>query len=122
MAWKCIVEGKELPDVRGDRKESERVEKYGLSRNAVYFEGQYLPFAQILRLRAQPSLFYPQCCCGRGIPVTKLRLDYGAEKPVILMLEREKSAEKIAAAIAAANPAVVVEKYVDPNGEAKPQQ
>ena len=115
MAWKCVVEGKELPDVRGDRKASERVEKYNLSPSAVYFEGQYLPFTQITALRAQPSLYYPQCCCGRGIPVTKIRLDYGAEKPVILMLEREKNAEKIAAAIRAANPGVIVEDCADPN-------
>ena len=26
MAWKCIVEGKELADVRADRKESESIE------------------------------------------------------------------------------------------------
>ena len=122
MAWKCIVEGKELPDVRADRKEAGRVEKYGLSKNAVYFEGQYLPFAEIKVLRAQPSLFFPQCCCGRGIPVTKIRMDYGAEKPVILMLERENSADRIVAAIRAANPAVVVEEYVDPHTGEKPER
>lgn len=115
MAWNCIVEGKELADVRADRRDSESVEKYRISKNAVYFEGQYLPTALITSLRAQPSLYYPQCCCGRGVPVFKIRLDYGAEKPLILMVEREKSVEKIVAAIRAANPAVTVEEYVDPN-------
>ena len=119
MAWKCIVEGKELADVRADRKASERVEKYNITQNAVYFEGQYLPFAAVLRLRVQPSLYYPQCCCGRGIPVTKIRLDYGAEKPVVLMLEREKNADRIVAAIRAANPSVVEEPYADPNDNKK---
>ena len=51
------------------------------------------------------------------MPVFKVRLDYGAEKPLILMVEKEKSAEKIVAAIRAANPAVTVEEYVDPNAE-----
>ena len=99
MAWKCIVEGKELADVRADRKDSESI--------------------LVTALRAQPSLYYPQCCCGRGVPVFKIRLDYGAEKPLILMVEKEKSAEKIVAAIRAANPAVTVEEYVDPNGGEK---
>ena len=45
MAWKCIAEGKELADVRADRKESKSIEKYKVSQSAVYFEGQYLPFA-----------------------------------------------------------------------------
>ena len=119
MAWKCIVGGKELADVRADRKESESVEKYRISRNAVYFGGQYLPFAQIGTLRVQPSLYYPQCCCGRGVPVFKIRLDYGAEKPLILMVETEKSAEKIVEVIRTANPTVTVEEYVDPNGGEK---
>ena len=117
MAWKCIVDGKELADVRADRKDSESVEKYRISKNAVYFEGQYLPTALITSLRAQPSLYYPQCCCGRGIPVTKIRLDYGAEKPLVLMLEKEKNAEKLKAAILAGNPSVRVEEYVDPNAD-----
>ena len=31
MAWKCIAEGKELADVRADRKESRSIEKYKVS-------------------------------------------------------------------------------------------
>ena len=117
MAWKCIAEGKELADVRADRKESRSIEKYKVSQSAVYFEGQYLPFAAVLSMRAQPSLYYPQCCCGRGIPVTKIRLDYGAEKPLVLMLEKEDNARRLIDAISAANPAAVVEEYVEPNAE-----
>ena len=115
MAWKCIAEGQELADERADRKSSERVEKYSVSKNAVYFEGQYLPTALINGLRAQPSHYYPQCCCGRGVPVFKIRLDYGAEKPLILMVEREKSAARIVELICAANPAVVVEEIGEDN-------
>ena len=117
MAWKCLVQGKELADERADRRAAEGVEKYKVSKNAVYFEGQYLPCAAITALRVQPSLYYPQCCCGRGVPVFKIRIDYGAEKPAILMVEREQNAQKIAAAILAANPAVKVEEHADPNAE-----
>ena len=47
MAWKCIVPGKELADERADRRAAGIVEKYKVSANAVYFEGQYLPFSAI---------------------------------------------------------------------------
>ena len=117
MAWTCIVEGKELPDVRADRKEAESIEKYKVSKNAVYFEGQYLPLSAITALRTQPSLYYPQCCCGRGVPVIKLRLDYGADKPLILMVERAKSAERLKETICAGNPAITVEEYAEPRAD-----
>ena len=122
MAWKCIVEGKELADVRADRRSSQGIEKYSVSANAVYFEGQYLPLALITNLRVQPSVYRPQACCGRGVPVFKIKLDYGTEKPLILMIEREKNAEKMAAAICAGNPSVVVEEYVDPHTGEKPDR
>ena len=120
MAWTCIVEGKAFADERADRKTAEGIEKYMVSQKAVYFEGKYLPISEITSLRVQPSVYRPQSCCGRGVPVFKIKLDYGAEKPLILMVEREKSAQKLAAAICAANPAVVVEEYVDPNSGEKP--
>ncbi len=116
MAWISFVEGKELPDVRADRRVAESVEKYAVSPNAVYFEGQYLPLSEITSLRVQPSVYRPQACCGRGVPVFKLKLEYGADKPLILMVEREKSAQKLAAGICAGNPAVVVEEYANPVG------
>ncbi len=115
MAWNCIAAGNELADVRADRREAESIEKYKVSKNAVYFEGQYLPLSLITGLRVQPSLYYPQCCCGRGVPVFKVRLDYGAEKPLILMVEREKSAQRLREMICAGNGAITVEEYVDPN-------
>ena len=119
MAWECIAEGKGLSDERADRKNARGVEKYLVSQNAVYFEGKYLPFSLITALRVQPSVYQPRGCCGRGVPVFKMRLDYGAEKPLVLMLEKEKNAEKLAAAICAANPAVRVEEYVEPQLEVK---
>lgn len=119
MAWKCIVEGKELADQRADRRASRSIEKYNVSAKAVYFDGQYLPLELVRSLRVQPSVYTPQGCCGRGIPVLKVRLDYGAEKPVILMIEQEKNAARLVEAIREANPGVAVEEYVDPHtGEA----
>ena len=114
MAWECVKNGYELADVRKDRWKSKHVEKYSVSGQAVYFEGKYLPVSLIKTVRCQPSLYNPGGCCGRGIPVFKVRIDYGEEAPLVLMVEKEANAEKMAELICAANPAVKREEYVDP--------
>ncbi len=43
MAWECIIHGKEIEDVKADKKTAKRVEQYLVSDKALYFEGKYLP-------------------------------------------------------------------------------
>lgn len=114
MGWKCIIAGGELTDIRQDRKESVRIEQYAVSERAVYFQGSYLPLKNVKAVRMLPSVYRPNHCCGIGIPVTKVRIDYGGEKPLVLMLEKEENAERICAAICAGNPEAAAEKYPDP--------
>ncbi len=120
MAWECVKPGCGLADVRADRKTAKGIEKYGVSDRAVYFEGKYLPVSLIETVRIQPSVYRPSGCCGRGIPVFKVRIDYGEESPLVLMVEKEANAEKMVERIAAANPAVTVEEYADPVRTGKP--
>ena len=120
MAWKSIIEGLELEDVRGDRRGAESVEKYTVSKQAVYFEGKYLPLSQIRSLCIHPSVYRPQSCCGRGVPVFKIKIEYGAEKPLLLMVEREKNANRMVELLCMGNPAIRVEEYVDPHTGEKP--
>ena len=124
MGWDCIIKGKEISDVRKDRKSSTSVEKYNISENAIYFDTKYLPLPEIRSLRIQPSLYTPQGCCGKGIPVFKIRVDYGSEKPVVLVIEKESNAQKALELIKSYNPDVVLEEYIDPTtGEpAKPMR
>ena len=95
MGWTSITE-KEIEDVKSDKKTATRVEKYMISDNAIYFEGRYLPISQIQSVSIHDSTYNPHCCCGRGIPVKKLKIEYGADKPLILMLEKEANAVKMA--------------------------
>lgn len=37
LKWKCIVPGKEIENVKQDRKNSKRIERYEVSENAIYF-------------------------------------------------------------------------------------
>jgi hypothetical protein len=39
LEWECIVHGKELENVKQDRKHSKRIERYEVSENAIYFDG-----------------------------------------------------------------------------------
>ena len=62
-------------------------EKYGISENAVYFDGKYLPLSAIKKIIVKPSVYFPGHSCGKGIPVFKMGLDYGSEKFAVLMIE-----------------------------------
>ena len=95
MAWKCIVTDDPITDVKEDRKNAVRVEQYKVSSQAIYFNGQYLPLASIRDVQVHESSFTPGMSCGKGIPVYKLRIDYGADKPLVLMVEKEKNVQKI---------------------------
>ena len=101
MGWHSIT-GNKIADVRADKKSAKSIEKYMVSENAVYFEGKYLPISDIEAVSIHDSTYNPHCCCGRGIPVKKLKIEYGAEKPLLLMLEKDKNAKKMAELIIAA--------------------
>ncbi len=96
MAWECIIPDKAIEDVKKDKKSAQRVEQYLVSANALYFEGKYLPLSAVEAVTIHDSTYNPHCCCGRGIPVKKLKVEYGADMPLILMVEKDKSARKLA--------------------------
>ena len=96
MAWECIVPEKGITDVKADKKSAKGVEKYLVSSKAIYFDGTYLPLELIESVSIHDSVYNPHCCCGRGIPVKKLKIEYGAQKPLILMVEKDSNAQKIA--------------------------
>ena len=96
MSWECIIPGKEIEDVKADKKSAKRVENYLVSVNALYFEGKYLPLDTVQSVSIHDSTYNPHCCCGRGIPVKKLKIEYGEDKPLVLMVEKDKNAQKLA--------------------------
>ncbi len=104
MAWECIFDGTGIDSVKADRKEAVSIEKYSVSGKALYFSGKYLPLSAVREVRVLNSVYTPSGCCGRGIPVFKLRVDYGADKPLVLMIEREKNVERMLKALAEGNP------------------
>ena len=92
---KCLVPGMEIENIREDRKTAERFEAYLLSGRVLYYEGRYLLLHCIKDLQKKESMYFPKCSCGRGIPVTKIRIDYGGEAPLVLMLESRMKADQM---------------------------
>ena len=115
LKWECIVHGKELENVKQDRKHSKRIERYEVSENAIYFDGKYLPVSLIKSMRSQPSAYRPHGCCGIGIPVFKIRVEYGAEKPLVLVIEQEEKVEELIDRVLKANPDITLEYYLSPH-------
>ena len=121
--WECVVKGSEIEDVKQDRQHTVMIEGYDFSEKAVYFEGRYLPFSQIKSVRSQPSSIRIRGGgCGIGLPVFKIRLNYGAQRPVVLTVEEKESADKIINLICAGNRDTTLEYYVDPHTGLRPEK
>ena len=113
LKWECIVHGKELENVKQDRKHCKRIERYEVSENAIYL---------IKSMRSQPSAYRPHGCCGIGIPVFKIRVEYGAEKPLVLVIEQEEKVEELIDRVLKANPDITLEYYLSPHTGLKPEK
>ena len=121
--WECVVEGSEIEDVKTDREGSVIIEGYDFSEKAVYFEGRYLPFSQIKSVRSQPSAIRIRGGgCGIGLPVFKIWLDYGAEHPVVLVVEEKDNVDEIINRICKGNRDTTLEYYVDPHTGLRPEK
>ena len=72
--------------------------------------------------RSQPSAYRPHGCCGIGIPVFKIRVEYGAEKPLVLVIEQEEKVEELIDRVLKANPDITLEYYLSPHTGLKPEK
>ena len=109
MTWKSMIPGCEIEDIKADRRTAKSIEQYKVSEKAIYVKDEYIPISQIRGLHLQPSLYTPSCSCGKGIPVYKIRIDCGKDKPVVLMLEKEKNAERMISMISDVNESIQYE-------------
>ena len=99
--WRSMIPDHEIDDVKRDKKKAAAIEQYMVSEKAIYVKGEYLPISCIQDTHMQESTYAPNCCCGKGIPVYKIRIDYGGKQPLVLMLEKEKNARKLMSVISA---------------------
>ena len=68
------------------------------------------------------SAYRPHGCCGIGIPVFKIRVEYGMEKPVVLLIEQEEKVEELLDLVCKSNPGIVIEYYLSPHTGLRPEK
>ena len=102
----CVLEGKSIPDVKEDFRNSQRVEQYRVSSNALYLpEGlrwKYIPLKEIKK--AENS--FRVISAGHCVPVREKRpeLDITTESGTIhLRLEKRENMNKIMEALRSAS-------------------
>ncbi len=98
----CMVKGKELPDVKDDFREAQRVEQYRIGKKALYLpEGlrwNYIPLDEI----QQADESFRVISAGHCVPVREKRPELDlvtAAGTVHLQLEKPASMQKVLEAL-----------------------
>ena len=103
-----------LDDPAADYKTARRAEQYRISGQAVYlpaFPGtQYLSFRSLTRALTRNISLPLTGCCGKALPVTRLRLYYDGELYQDFLFEKLPNANRVLDEIAAACPELPVER------------
>lgn len=80
MGHKSLSTSIEENLVKEDRKKAPRVGRYHIGELAFYmpafFGDDYIPFSSIKRIWSQSSQLPVSCCCGKGVPVMLVLLQY----------------------------------------------
>ena len=115
FSLKSLAKSHPLEDPAGDYKTARRAERYRLSANALYFPAfpgtQYLAFSSLTRALTRNTSLPLTGCCGKALPVTRLRLYYdGGEFYRDFTFEKLANANQVLDAIAAARPELPLER------------
>lgn len=112
---KPLSKSHSLENPSEDYKTSRRLEQYRISSLAIYFPAfpgtQYLSFQSLSKALTRNTSLPLTGCCGKALPVTRLRLYYGGGE-----FYQDFTFEKLAAAnealdtIAAARPELPLER------------
>ena len=103
-----------LEDPAGDYRTSRRAEQYRVSGQAIYFPAfpgtQYLSFRSLTKALTRNTSMPLTGCCGKALPMTRLRLYYDGEFYQDFMFEKRPNANRVLDEIAAACPELPVER------------
>ena len=104
MAYRSLIGGTRVEDPGTDCRTAARFGTFRIGSRAVYFPafpvgGRYLAYPDISKILLKPSALHPKGCCGGGIPVYVLRLEYGDGQGKNLVLDSRKLAERAADAL-----------------------
>jgi len=107
MAWKAYIKDRIVADPKEDYKNAERYDQYRVSDTAVYFPREkYMLLSDIRRVWVQPTVLNVIGCCGKGLPISAVCLDYDTKDIVKLTVEKKTDAEAFVDAILKKNPQI----------------
>ncbi len=115
LSASCTLEGAER-DYRG----ANRVAQYRVGAQAAYFPAfpgtRYLPYAAVDRVISKNSALSVTGCCGKQLPVVRVRLFYDGEFYQEFVFEKQKQADVLLDAVTAARPEVPLTRDTAPFG------
>ncbi|MBR6951589.1 MAG: hypothetical protein IKH56_07645 [Oscillospiraceae bacterium] len=102
MAYRSLCDGTRVENPREDCRKAARFGTFRIGSKAVYFPafpagGRYLAYEDISKILLKSSSLHPKGCCGGGIPVFVLRLEYGQGQGKNLILDTRRQAERVSA-------------------------
>ena len=111
----CVLE-----EAESDYRSAHRVAQYRVGEKAAYFPAfpgsKYLPYAAVERGISKRSALSVTGCCGKQLPVVRVRLFYEGEFYQEFMFEKQKQADVLLDAVAAARPDVPLVRDTKPFG------
>ena len=114
FAIKPLAQDFPLSDPGEDYRSARRVEQFRFSGQAIYFPAfpgtKYLSFQALTKALSRNTSLSLTGCCGKALPMTRLRLYYGQEFYQDFLFEKLDSANQVLDAIAAARPDLPLER------------
>ena len=109
----CTLEGAE-----SDYRAARRVAQYRVGAQAAYFPAfpgtKYLPYAAVDRVISKNSALSVTGCCGKQLPVIRVRLFDDGELYEEFVFEKQKQADVLLDAVAAARPGLPLVRDTSP--------
>ncbi len=116
FALKSLSAACALEDAAGDYKTARRAGQYRFSGRAIYFPAfpgtQYLPFDAADRAWTEKTSMALTGCCGKELPMVRLRVRYDGGFYQNFMFEEQEEADRVLESLRARRPEIPFEREV----------
>lgn len=107
-----------LKNAEEDYRSAKRAAQYRIGKEAIYFPAfpgtHYIPYQAVTRALTRNAQLPLTGCCGKALPVTRLRLYFGGDAYQDFMFEKQTAANEALDAVLAARPDLPEERETRP--------
>ena len=115
---KSHIESCVLEDPAEDYRTARRSAQFRIGRQAIYFPAfpgtRYIPYQAVTRALTRNTQLPLTGCCGKALPMTRLRLYYGEEAYQDFLFEKQEEANGALDAVLEARPDLPEEREARP--------